>query len=88
MQRGTPFFIVPEQFPGKNPIIQAKQEDLLKVDIWEWGMTLLCFVKPVLNAPFDTEFDRMTNIPAFTEECIANYLDAGNLPAMSNRYYF
>ena len=51
-------------------------------------MTLLCFVKPVLNAPFDTEFDRMTNIPEFTEECIANYLDAGNLPAMSNRYYF
>ena len=42
----------------------------------------------VLNAPFDIEFDRMTGIPEFPEEFIANYLDAGSLPAMSDRYYF
>ena len=28
----------------------------------------------VLNAPFDIEFDRMTGIPEFPEEFIANYL--------------
>ena len=33
MQRGTLLFMVPEQLPGKYLIKQAKQEDLLKVDI-------------------------------------------------------
>ena len=33
MQRGTLFFIAPEQFPGKYPIKQAKQKDLIKFDI-------------------------------------------------------
>ena len=80
--------MTPEQLPGKCPIKQAKQEDLQKVDIWQLGITLFCFVNPGLNVPFDIEFDRMTDIPEFTENFIANYLDACNLPAMSNRYYF
>ena len=80
--------MVPEQLPGKYPIKQAKQEDLLKVDIWQLGITLFCFINPGLNAPFDIEFEGMTDILEFTEEFIANYLDAGNLPAMSDRYYF
>ena len=73
--------MAPEQLPGKCPIKQAKQEDLQKVDIWQLGITLFCFVNPGLNVPFDIEFDRMTDIPEFTENFIANYLDAGNLLA-------
>ena len=88
MQRGKLLFMAPEQLPGKYPIKQAKQEDLRKVDIRQLGITLLCLVNLGLNAPFNIEFDRMTDIPKFPEEFIANYLDAGNLPAMSDRYYF
>ena len=61
-----------EQLPGKHHIKQAKQEDLIKVDIWQLGITLFCLVNPGLNAPFDIEFDTMTNIPAFPEELTAN----------------
>ena len=32
-QRGTLLFMVPEQFPEKCQIKQARQEDLVKVDI-------------------------------------------------------
>ena len=89
MQHGMYLLVMlPEQLPGKYPIKQAKQEDLLKVDIWQLGITLFCLVNLGLNAPFDIEFDRMTGIPEFPEEFIANYLDAGSLPAMSDRYYF
>ena len=49
---------------------------------------MYCFVNPELNAPFQTEFDRMTDISEFNEEFIANYLDARNVPAMLDRYYF
>ena len=88
IQRGTLLFMVPEQIPGKHPIKHAKQEDLLKVDTWQLGITLFCFVNPELNAPFDTEFYRMTDIPEFKEEFIVNYLDADNLPAMLDWHYF
>ena len=74
--------MAPEQVLGKCNIKQAKQEDLRKVDIWQLGITLSCLVNQGLNAPFDTEFDRMKDIPEFPEECITNYLDAGNLPAV------
>ena len=80
--------MAPEQLPGKYPINQAKQKDLLEVDTWQLGITLFCLVNLGLNAPFDIEFDRMTGIPEFPEEFVANYLDAGSLPAMSDRYYF
>ena len=33
MQQGTLLFMAPEQLPGKCQITQAKQEDLMKVDI-------------------------------------------------------
>ena len=62
--------MVPEQLPVKYPIKQAMQEDLLKIDIWQLGITLLGFVNPELNALFDSKFDRMTDIPEFTEEFI------------------
>lgn len=52
------------------------------------GITLFCLVSPGLNAQFDIEFNRMTDIPEFPEEFSANYPDAGNLPAMADRYYF
>ena len=87
MQRGTLLFMVPEQLPGKCQIKQAKQENLMKVDIWQLGMTLFCLINPGLNAPFDIEFDRMTDIPEFPEELIANYLNAGNLPTTLDRYH-
>ena len=51
-------------------------------------MVLFCLVNPELNAPLDIEFDRMTNKPEFREKFIANYLNASNLAAMSDRYYF
>ena len=51
-------------------------------------MTLFCLVNLGLNAPFEAEFDKMTNIPEFLEEFIANCLNAGNLPAKSDRYHF
>ena len=57
----------------------------MKVDIWQLGMTLFCLINPGLNASFDIEFDRMTNIREFPGEFIANYLNAGNLPTMSDR---
>ena len=34
---------------GSCHIKQAKQEDLLRVDIWQLGMTLFCLVDPGLN---------------------------------------
>ena len=49
----TLLFMAPEQLPGKCQIKQAKQDDLMKVDIWQLGMTLFCLVNPGLNAPFD-----------------------------------
>ena len=88
MQRGRLLFMVPEQLPGKYAIKQAMQEDLLKADIWQLALTLFCFVNPGLNVPFDIDFDRMTYIPEFTEEFIANYIDDDNFPAMSDRCYF
>ena len=42
----------------------------------------------MINGLFDIDFDRMTDIPKFPEKFIANYLSTGNLPAMSDRYYF
>ena len=48
MQRGTLLFMVSEQLPGKYHIKQAKQEDLIKVDIWQLGITLFCLVNPGL----------------------------------------
>ena len=48
------------------------------------GITLFCLVSPGLNAQFDIEFNRMTDIPEFPEEFSANYPDAGNLPAMAD----
>ena len=53
MQRGTPLFMAPEQLPGKCHIKQAKQEDLMKVDTWQLGLTLFCLVNPGLNVLFD-----------------------------------
>ena len=85
MQRGALFFMAPEQPSGKCQIIQAKQGHLMKVDIWQLCMTLFCLINPGLNAPFDIEFDRMTNIPEFPGEFIASYLIVGNLPTMSDR---
>ena len=58
---------------GNTPL--RKNQSLIH-DSWA------CFVNPELNAPFDTEFYRMTDIPEFKEEFIVNYLDADNLPAM------
>ena len=55
--------MAPEQVLGKYNIKQAKQEDLRKVDILQLGITLCCLVNQGLNAPFDTEFDRMKDIP-------------------------
>ena len=55
----------------------------MKAGIWQLGIALVCLVNPGLNAQFDIEFDRMTDIPEFPEEFIANYLDADNFPAMS-----
>ena len=57
MQLGTLLFLGPEQLPGKCQIKQAKQEDLIKVDIWQLCVNLSCLINPGLNAPFDTEFD-------------------------------
>ena len=51
-------------------------------------MALFCLINPGLNALLDIELNRMTDIPEFPEVFIANYLNAGNLPAMSDRYYF
>ena len=68
----------PEQIPRQFHIKLAKQEDLIKVDIWHLGMTLFCLINSGLNAPFDVEFSRATDIPGFPEEFIANYLNAGN----------
>ena len=51
-------------------------------------MMLFCLVNPGLNAPFDIEFDRRTDIAEFPEDFVANYLNAGNLLAMPGRYYF
>ena len=34
---------------GSCHIKQAKQEDLLRVDIWQLGMILFCLVDPGLN---------------------------------------
>ena len=85
MQHGMYLLVMlPEQLPGKYPIKQAKQEDLLKVDIWQLGTTLFCLVNPNprLNEASDIEFDRMTDISEFPEEFIANYLNDGNLSAM------
>ena len=56
-----------EQPPGNYHIRQAKQEDLMKLDIWQLGKTLFCLVNPGLNAPFDIEFDRMADITKFPE---------------------
>ena len=88
MQRGTLLYVIPEQLPVKFPIKQARQEDLLQSDIWEFDITFFCFVNPGLNAPFKIKFDRMTDISEFNEEFIANYLDARKMPAMLDRYYF
>ena len=88
MQQGKLLFMVPEQLPGKCQIKQARKDDLVNVDVWQLGMTLFCLVNPGLNAPFDIEFDKMTDIPEFPGAFIANYPDAGNLPAMSDRKYF
>ena len=51
-------------------------------------MMLFCLVNPGLNAPFNIEFDRTTDIVKFPEDFVANYLNAGNLLAMPGRYYF
>ena len=59
----------------------------MKVDIWQLGMTLFCLINPGLNAPFDIEFDRMTNIRECPGEFIANYLNAGNLPICGSIIY-
>ena len=40
----------PEQLPGKCQIKQAKQEDLMKVDILQFGMTLF-FLWGDINCP-------------------------------------
>ena len=40
----------------------------MKIDVWQLGMTLFCLVNPGLNAPIDTEFGRMTDIPKFSGE--------------------
>ena len=46
MQRGALLFMAPERLFGKCHIKQAKQEDLMKVDIWQLGMTFysLCSI--------------------------------------------
>ena len=80
--------MAPGQLPGKCQVKQAKQEDLMKVDIWQLSMTLLSLVNLGLNAPFDNEVNKMTDIPKFPEELITDYLNAGNLPAMLDQYYF
>ena len=51
------------QVPGKYPIKQGKQEDLLKDDIWQLSITLFCLVNPGLNALFNIECDRMKIYP-------------------------
>ena len=61
-----------EQLPQNYHIRQAKQKDLMKTDIWQLGKTLSCLVNPGLNAPFDSEFDRIADIPEFPEGFIAN----------------
>ena len=71
MQRGTLLFMASEQLPGKHYVKQVKQEDLMKVDIWQLGITLFCLVNPGLSAPFD-KFEKITNKPEFPEELIAN----------------
>ena len=48
-KQGTLLFMAPQQVPGKCHIKQAKQEDLLTVDIWQFGITLFCLVNPRLN---------------------------------------
>ena len=42
MEHGTLLFMVPEQLLGKCHIKQAKQEDLMQVDMWQLGITLFC----------------------------------------------
>ena len=40
-QRRTLLFMAPEQLPGKCQIKQAKQEDLMKADIWNYWIYIL-----------------------------------------------
>ena len=88
MQRGTLLFMASEQLPRKHHIKQAKQEDLMKVDIWQLGITLFCLVNPGLNAPFDIDSREWQIYLNFQKSLLQNNLNAGNLPAMSSRYYF
>ena len=46
IQRGGLLFMALGQLPGKCLIKQANQSDLMEVDIWQFGMTLLCLVNP------------------------------------------
>ena len=78
IQRGTLLFMAPEQLPGKN-FQHASQEDLIKTDIWQLGMTIFCLLNSDLNSPFDVEFKRMADIPDNPDQFIADYLNIGRL---------
>ena len=49
-QRGTQLLMAPEQLHGKCQIKQAEQDDLMKVDILQFGMTLF-FLRGDINCP-------------------------------------
>ena len=62
MQQGLQLFIAAGHFPGKCHIKQANQEDLIKVDIWQLGMTFFCIVSVLYDF---IHFSRHKNIKLF-----------------------
>ena len=87
VRRGTLLFMAPEQLPGYSQISTADQPSLMKIDVWQLGMTFFCLMNPDLTAPFDVEFARMAEIPNNPEEYLGKLLSCGRLPEMSNEFH-
>ena len=89
VHRGTIGFMAPEQFSGALKIAKASQSQLMKIDVWQFGMTLFCLINPNLTSPFEIELCQRRSDPDINpDELIGTYLNMGRLSEMSADYYF
>ena len=87
VQKGTMGFMAPEQFQGAFRINQANPSQLMKIDIWQLGMTLFCLMNPNLRSPYQLQFSKDANLDTNIGEFLGQLLNKGVLPEMCLEYH-
>ena len=85
--KGSIGYMAPEILPGKRLLQSAGQLDLLRADIWSFGMVLYSVLNPD-STPFDKEARSSPLFnPRRADEFVGNLYNSNKMPSFSSHYH-